>query len=532
MPQQDPVADFLRGLNTSDRVRAAAWDAAYATDDADAQRRLQQLPFSDEVRAALWDLRSGGTLAGPVQAPQPATSEQFMNPQQQGPQGSATGRFLSNAGEMLNPVAAARGVYQAVRHPIETAGNIWDAQMEQFGKAGDAFREGRYVEGVGHAGAGALPLVGPAAANVGEQFAEGDIAGGLGATTGLVAPVAAAGALRGRIAQRRQRGDPAILERQAAQQVSQRVLAPGNVAFRGRAEAIAPEILHRGMKGGRDELAQAADEGMAQAGAQIDDAITAGGGGTSGIVVDPIVAQLRRRIESLSINGEPIKGAEGRVAGLQARIDQIERTARQARQRPGLAPAGQPVTAGPRGAMSFDDLRRIRDEQYRIADEARAYRRMGSPELSDEGFAAAETGSAIRQEFARLSPDLAAANADYTFFKTLGDVLDQAQGRPKVSAPTQGVTGGSATTGAVVGGMVSPKAAFVLGVVRPWIQRIRSEPAWQLADAQSKLRLAEAIRNGDVPAAQRLMVRIGEGTVVTATTPTESQIPNTAPAMP
>lgn len=528
------VEDYLRSLNTSDRARAAAWDAVYlATDDADFERRVKQLPFSDEVRADLWDLRQGGTLSGPATTPQPASPDQFTEAAPQ-PEGSAVGRFVRNAAAVLSPIEAAKGLYTAVTSPIDTARNIYTAQADQFGKAGEAWRSGRPwsgVEALGHAAAGVLPLVGPAAAHAGEQIGSGDVAGGLGTATGLVAPVAAAGAVRGRVAQRNRRGDPAILERQAAQQVSQRVLAPGNVAFRGRAEVIAPDILRRGLRGGRDELAQAADEGMAAAGTEIDAAITAGGGGAAGVVVDPIIAQLRRRIEDLSINGEPIRGAEGRVAGLRGRIDQLERTARQARPRPGVIPAGQPPRVGPQRAMSFDDLRRIRDEQYRLADEAKAYRRMGNPALSDEGFAAAETGSAIRQEFARLSPDLAAANADYTFFKTLGDVLDPAQGRPKATAPTQGVTGGAATTGAVVGGMVNAKVAFVLGVVRPWIQRMRTEPAWQLADAQAKMRLADAIRRGDVTTAQRLMVRIGEGSVVAGASPTESQR-QTAPATP
>lgn len=445
--------------------------------------------------------------------------------------GSSLRRFLNNAGEMVNPIAMAKGIGHAVMHPLDTAVSLGQSHVDQFGKARDAFARGDISEGIGHSAATVFPVLGPVAANVGEQMGEqlqsGDYAGAAGKFAGFMTPVVAGAAAKGRVMRRGAKGEPAILERQAAQQVSQRVLAPGNVAFKGKAEAIAPEMLRRGMKGSREELAQAADEGMAAAGQQIDDAITAGGGPQSGVVIDPIVAQLQQRMDKLMVNGEPIKGAEGRVAGLRARIDQIQRTAKVQPQPPGLVPRGR-VTPAPLRALSFDDLKRIRDEQYRIADEARAYRRMGNPALSDEGFAAAETGSAIRQEFGRLSPDLASANADYSFFKTLGDVLDPAQGRPRVTAPSQGITGGAATTGAVVGNMISPRAAFVLSVVRPWIQKVRSEPAWQLADAHTKMRLAEAIRAGDVPAAQKLMVRISGAAV--ATTPSESQNRTTAPA--
>ena len=75
----DPVADFLRSLHTSDRVRAAAWDAVYATDDAEAQSRLEAiLPLSPAVKAQLWDLRGGGTLEGTPQAPQTPRVEDFI----------------------------------------------------------------------------------------------------------------------------------------------------------------------------------------------------------------------------------------------------------------------------------------------------------------------------------------------------------------------------------------------------------------------------------------------------------------------
>lgn len=445
----------------------------------------------------------------------------------QGEEPTALSRFASGAGEMLNPVTMAKGLYGAVRHPIDTATAIGQQHADTYRKAAQAMGEGRLSEAAGYGMASVLPVVGPLAADIGEQIGAGDWAGGAGRTTALVAPVAVGGALRGRLAQRARRGDPTILERQAEQQVSQRVLGPGNVRFKGKAESVAPEVLRRGLRGGREELANAADEGMMRAGQQIDDAIAAGGGPQSGVLLDPIIARLQRKIDDMTISGEPISGAEGRVAELRARIDQLQRTAK-TNQRPGLIQANQAPPPTMR-ALSFDDLRKYRDEQYRLADEARSYERAGNPALSDKGFAARETGSSIRQEFADLSPDLAAANADYTFFKTLGDVLDPAQGRPKATAPSQGITGGAATSGAVAGGLVSPKVAFVLGVVRPWVQQMRSEPAWQLTDAHSKMRLAQAIRDGNVPQAQKLMTRISAAAV--ATNPTESRTRTTEPAL-
>src|SRR3990167_5079331 len=271
----------------------------------------------DEAGFQRWfQPRFDGAIAEAEHSPAPIT-------------GRAVGRFLRGGGQMLNPVTIAQGLYQATRHPIDTGSALLSAQGEQFGKAREAFTQGRYSEAAGHGVAGVMPIVGPVAANIGEHAATGDIAGAAGQTVGLVAPFAVGGVVRGRLAQRARRGDPELLERAAAQQVSQRVLAHGNVAFRGRAEHVAPEILRRGMKGGREELAQTADEGMAAAGQRIDDAITAGGGGSAGVMVNPIVAELRRSIDDLTINGEPIEGASRRVAALRARIAQLERTAQQ-----------------------------------------------------------------------------------------------------------------------------------------------------------------------------------------------------------
>jgi hypothetical protein len=107
------------------------------------------------------------------------------------PEGSALGRFASNLGEKLNPVAAVKGVVQAVTHPVDTYHAAVDASAQQFGKAREAYQQGRYSEAVGHGVAGALPVIGPAAADVGEQIGRGDVAGGLGGATGLLAPFAA-----------------------------------------------------------------------------------------------------------------------------------------------------------------------------------------------------------------------------------------------------------------------------------------------------------------------------------------------------
>jgi hypothetical protein len=112
--------------------------------------------------------------------------------------GRGIGRFLAGAGEMLNPITAVKGLAHAVAHPLDTVDSMIDASAEQYGKAREAFGQGRLTEAVGHGLAGTLPVIGPAAAGIGEQIGAGDVAGGLGAATGMVAgPAAVRGVTRG-----------------------------------------------------------------------------------------------------------------------------------------------------------------------------------------------------------------------------------------------------------------------------------------------------------------------------------------------
>jgi hypothetical protein len=108
------------------------------------------------------------------------------------PEGSALQRFVGNAADSLNPIKIAKGLYNTVAHPIDTATAMISAQGAQLSKAKADIDQGRYVEAAGHGLAGVLPIVGPAAAAAGEQIGGGDVAGGLGRAVGLIGPVVAA----------------------------------------------------------------------------------------------------------------------------------------------------------------------------------------------------------------------------------------------------------------------------------------------------------------------------------------------------
>jgi len=106
------------------------------------------------------------------------------------PKSGAAARFAGGAWEMLNPASMVKGAVDAVSHPIDTAKNIYESHVGQAQKAFENVAQGRYSEALGHGAAALLPILGPAAANIGEEIgATGDIAGGLGKTAGLLTGV-------------------------------------------------------------------------------------------------------------------------------------------------------------------------------------------------------------------------------------------------------------------------------------------------------------------------------------------------------
>lgn len=124
------------------------------------------------------------------------------------PGSDAAGRFASNFASAINPVPGIQAIAndpQGIRHGIEQ--NVFQPQADQFSKANDAAHGRGEFAGMtpmerassafGHGLAGAVPLVGPAAANAGEQIGEGDVAGGLGSATGLLSTMAVPELMRG-----------------------------------------------------------------------------------------------------------------------------------------------------------------------------------------------------------------------------------------------------------------------------------------------------------------------------------------------
>lgn len=135
-----------------------------------------------------------------VEPQQPAGDKwaRYAEPAQQGAQPDPPAAeshpvrdFLGNFWGQVNPVS---GLVQAATHPVDTARNLVNAQLDQFKQASADWENTREMPNVsdrllsagGHVAAGLLPLIGPAAARSGEQIGNGDVAGGLGSGAGLI----------------------------------------------------------------------------------------------------------------------------------------------------------------------------------------------------------------------------------------------------------------------------------------------------------------------------------------------------------
>lgn len=421
---------------------------------------------------------------------------------------SGAAKAVGLTGKGFHPLDALYGLATTVPKNIVKA--QWDEAVKAAQKAKEAAHGGGALsasEAFGHGLAAILPLVGPAAANVGEHGAAGDWAGMAGGTLGLLMPFAVKYGLELKNAPDAAKAD--LLRRDATQIVSQRVLAPGNPRFKGTAETIAPQMLDRKLQGNRLQLQQFADEGMAAAADQIDAAIDSRGPASGNLIdVKPITAALQNRIDEFKVNGEVIPTATGKVTQLEALKKYLD------------TKVGNTAT--------FSDLKRIRDEFYDAAHQAKGYQGQDVT-VPDVGWAAREAGSAIREAFTKDRPELAQPNADYTFFKRLGDVLDPTLGRPKnVVASPSGITGGQSTAGAVIGtalavGSKVPglqgASALIASRLLPAIIEARNSPAWQLATAAQKMKLADAIEAGRSAAAESILLKIASLAPRTATSP-------------
>lgn len=458
------------------------------------------------------------------------------------PDGSAAARFLSNAGEMVNPVNIAKGIYGAVRHPVTTAVAIGRSQADQFQKAKTAFNEGRYVEAGGHGMASAIPVLGPVAAEAGEQIGAGDIAGGLGKAVGVLAPTMVPTAIRGARAAVRtipnkiaNAADAAAASRVAdvmSPKVGAHKARLGNMAERV-APALAKDLAADGAPLTRSGFHAQVQTKLAQAEQALDaasDARLAARTFPTNQLIGDLMAK-RRQLMLESVQGSrpipTVQGAGGipTPSGMTRNVStgQMQRTLTKEGR-----PLGKDVVPGPNAARvavidqaiaelkqlgpvtRYDPVRTMRhayDGQAKVvyspAVTADFLKARGS------ALGAADVTSVLRESLAKWDGPTATANAQYSLYRTADDVLkataEVERVRPKVGRQII-----ARMTGTILGGQQAGAPGAVAGYVAgPLVDSaLASGVTTQLKTAALLAKLSSAIQGGNVSAVASLTAQL------------------------
>jgi hypothetical protein len=468
---------------------------------------------------------------------------------------SAAMRVLGGIGEELNPVAMAQGVASAVRHPLDTIAALGQAQWDQVQKGAQAGREGRYMEALGHTAAGALPVLGPMAANVGEQIAEtGDVARGIGRGIGLLAPMGVAPAVRAARAVAPAAAAGA-LEAGAAARVADVMapkVGPNKVRFGNMAQEIAPKVAETIAKEGaplsREGLHARVADKLADAEAMLDEAADARLSART-FQTKPMVDALLERRKALTAQAveadtlpppkKPWRQTDLREMGKKptpvgkdvvpgpnaARVAQIDAALAELRE---LGPVAR-----------YEAIRRIR-QAYDGPAKAVYSPAVTADFLKAQGgkLGAADVTGVLRETLAQWDPQTATANAQYSLWRTANDVLEATaeieRTRPKVGRQISSRLAATVLGGEAAGG-AGAAAGAVLG---PTLEGLFASAgtATKLQAAKLMQQMATAIRNGDRGMVNSLSLRLKRlaptAAVGTsrATSPSESRTPATAPA--
>lgn len=351
----------------------------------------------------------------------------------------------------------------------------------------------------------------------------------IGTTAARVLPIAAVDAAGAAGVSSLQGGDPAVaaglgavlpmagtlagktsaaLRSQAGKQVVQ-ALGPTKERFKAMAERLAPEMLRRGVRGSREAVQAQAAETAERIGGQIDDAIQQFG--DRAVDTTPILAALEHAKDAFrttttlplaeAMRTGAVKNAGARIVGHTVELPVVFEP-RAVNQLTGL----QGILRSLGEDARVDQLVAIRRAWDKVVDQAggfthRASGAIGVP-LNDqsEAWAKREATTAIRKVLNTDVPELGALNKEFSFWKSLDDVLTQTLKRTQPHG--KGLLRQTAEVGGqVVGGLAGSQAgpagtiggAIAFGKLTNFATTVLHSPRWKLASAHLKDALADAL---------------------------------------
>jgi tetrahydromethanopterin S-methyltransferase subunit F len=534
MADQDPVADYLRTVPGSDRLRAAAWDAAYAPDDAEAEQRLRALQVSDEVKAKLWELRA------PASA-QPAPEAKGIGTHVLDAAKSFGGTVfgaVDSLGRALIPEVAGEAIGLGKTGPVNALNSMLGAQADTLKTAKENYDQGDTTRAVANTLYGLIPGIGPGLAHAAEEGRAGNYGTMVGETAGNAAvavgpkPIArAATDVATRVAPKAAAKTATALEAGAASRYAD-VMAPkvgaNKQRFGNTAERVAPELAKDPSMAAwtREGLHEAVSGKLVEAEAALD-AASAGRNAKAVYDTAPIVKGLKAKLNELTSQSADI----GIVKKVGEDVIPAPKAARAAQLRQAI---DEITRLGP--VASFDALKNIR-QAYDGPAKAIYNPSMTADFLARQGekLGAADVTGVLREKLAGYDQTTAAANAQYSLYRAADDVLEATREvertRPKVGR--QIITRLMTTTvGAQSGGVAGAAGGFVLAPVLD--TALSSGLTTKLQTAQAMAKLAQAIRRGDVGAVNGLtdaLTRVAKRSVATSgRVPASPPVPTTADA--
>ena len=408
------------------------------------------------------------------------------------PTGGDIVQGISNAWDVVNPYTAVKGIVGAALSPKETYQGAKLDMQAQRDKASELWNQGNTVEAAGRYAAGLLPLVGPAAARVGDRLVEGDVAGGLGEAVGMLAgPRATSAALSGvkRLGQVARVVAPTAVARLGAQ------------ALTSADEGFARQMTPTGSSKELQRLGQQA-RNVAQQVRRDTSSITAGGlhdeilgrlddasknlndsyvavGSTSGRVT-PILQAMESRYKALTTKGVVSRADMPRAEALRSAIDELREVSRRSR-----------------GGVTTSDLAHLRNSWGTAAKQQFTPSLVtDSPKLRSSGAGWADAWDELQKGLTNRHPQLTAQNADFHVYKSAADVMKALEQRERVR-PSVGRAIMASGVGAMAGGW---KAALVAPVLEVFGTNILT-PAMKLAYARGMGRIGDMITKGAPPQA-------------------------------
>jgi hypothetical protein len=372
---------------------------------------------------------------------------------------------------------------------------LWDAQMNQANEAKSSFREGNYLEAAGHMAGAYLPVIGPAAAEAGEDIKGGDIGYGLGKAVGLVGTALTPGGVKARNAAK-VKNAPKIIAKAEADYAGLFGKSAKNAEI---AEKVTPGMMDRGVKftNPRGDLAELAETKATAADKAVDAAIDS--------MPEPV--SLNKVLDRTTASKDKALTPYGPDSqAIYEKIDDYERNV-------------LPQNADAAGNIEPQTARELR----RLFDQKPAARGAysGADNLTPDVQAREAVGNALRGEL-NTDAAVAAANAEESFWlnvKRIAEAAPEGKGMAAIVADNAKMAGAGALAGAAAAAIGMPAlgaigGAPVMYAVYRTIRDIPRTPAWRSASAIRRRNFGKALQSGNYGKAAEIGAEIAAGGLI------------------